>query len=58
MIDASWIIEDRATGKPVLETWNFELVQFVNLKRYRVWTALAWLVELNRRIKNEASRTA
>jgi hypothetical protein len=50
MIDASWIIEDRATGKPVLETFNFELVQFVNLGRYRVWTALHWLQEVNRRI--------
>lgn len=49
MIDSSWIIEDRTTGKPVLETWNFELVQFVNLKRYRVWTALHWLRDLNRR---------
>lgn len=50
MIDASWIIEDRTTGKPVLETFNFELVQFINLERYRVWTALGWLVELNKRI--------
>lgn len=51
MLDASWIIEDRATGKTVLETYNFEAVQFINIKRYRVWTALAWLVEVNRRIK-------
>jgi hypothetical protein len=50
MIDASWIIEERATGKPVLETFNFEAVQFVNLARYRVWPALAWLQEINRRI--------
>lgn len=48
MIDASWIIVDRATGKPVLETWNFDLVQFVNLQRYRVYTAHAWLAGLNR----------
>lgn len=50
MIDASWIIEDRTTGLPVMETYNFELVQFINIKRYRVWTALHWLHELNRRI--------
>lgn len=48
MIDASWIIVDRATHKPVLETYNFELVQFINLNRYRVYTALAWLQALNR----------
>lgn len=51
LIDASWIIEDRGTGKPVLETYDFEAVQFVNLKRYRVWTSLYWLYEVNRRIK-------
>ena len=49
MIDASWVIEDTTTGKPVLETFNFELVQLVNLQRYRVWTTHAWLVEVNRR---------
>lgn len=38
MIDSSWVIEDR-------ETCNPEMVQFVNLTRYRVWTIL----EVNRR---------
>lgn len=47
MIDASWIIQDRTTGKAVMETYNFELVQFVRLDRYKVWTARAWLEGLN-----------
>lgn len=51
MIDASWIVADRNTGKPVLDTYNFELVQFINLQRYKVYTAHAWLVHLNREIQ-------
>jgi hypothetical protein len=47
MIDASWVIIERATGKVVMETFNFELVQFVNLTRYEVKTAREWLVSLN-----------
>jgi hypothetical protein len=52
MIDASWVIEERATGKPVLETFDFEMVQFVNLDKYRVWPILYWPYEVNRRVKN------
>jgi hypothetical protein len=52
MIDASWVIEERATGKPVLETYDFEMIQFVNLDKYRVWPILYWLYEVNRRVKN------
>ena len=48
MIDASWVIIDRATGKAVMETFNFELCQFVNLKRYRVTPILQYLQSLNR----------
>lgn len=51
MIDSSWVIEDTQTGKPVLETYNFELCQFINIKRYRVWPILHWLHEVNRRIR-------
>ena len=43
MIDGSWVVSDRETGKSVLETFDFETLQFINLKRYRVWTILAWL---------------
>lgn len=48
MIDSSWIIVSRDTGKAVLETYNFEMVQFVNLDRYRVMTVLHWLQSLNK----------
>lgn len=51
MIDASWILENKSTGIPVLETWNFELVQFANIEKYRVWTTLSWLQEISRRDK-------
>ena len=51
MIDASWIIVERATARPVLETFNFELVHFVNLERYQVFTAHAWLVLFNAWVK-------
>lgn len=47
MIDASWVIVCKATGKAVMETWNFELCQFVNIKRYRVVPIRAWLEGLN-----------
>lgn len=54
MIDTSWIIENKQTGKPVLETYDFEMVQFVNLDKYRVWPVLYWLYEVNRRVKSES----
>lgn len=47
MIDSSWVIVDNATGKAVLETYNFEFCQFINLQRYRVVPILAWLQSLN-----------
>lgn len=49
MLCNSWIIVDRQTGKPVLETWSEAVVRAVNLDRYEVWTAHAWLVSLNRK---------
>lgn len=51
MIDASWIVVRRADFKPVLETFDFELIQFVNLNRYMVFTSLAWLTMLNSLIR-------
>jgi hypothetical protein len=49
VIDASWIIVRRDTGEAVLETYDFEAVQFVNLSEYRVQTALGYLQEFNAR---------
>jgi hypothetical protein len=51
MIDASWVIVSKETGKPVLETYDFELCQFVNIKKYRVVPILYWLQEFNRNVK-------
>lgn len=50
MLCNSWIIEHIESGQAILETWNPKLVAAVNTAKYRVWTAHAWLVELNRRI--------
>ena len=49
IIDASWVIVDRASNKAVLETYNFELIQFVNLERYKVVPILKWLQDLNKK---------
>lgn len=48
IVDASWVIQDRITGKAVFETYNFEAVQFVNASKYRVWPILQWLQHLNK----------
>lgn len=48
MVDASWVIVEKATGKAVLETYNFELCQFVNLEKFKVVPILAWLQSLNK----------
>jgi hypothetical protein len=45
----SWIIIDRTTGKPVLETFERRIAEAINQERYEVLTALQWLVSLNKR---------
>ena len=47
----SWIVVNRETGEAVVEVWNAETVQHVNLKKYFVVTALLWLQSLNFRIE-------
>ena len=47
MIDASWVIVDKETGKAVMETYDFELCQFVNIEKYRVVPILTWLQSLS-----------
>jgi hypothetical protein len=47
MIDASWVIVSKETGKPVFETYDFELCQFINIEKYRVVPILYWLQSLN-----------
>lgn len=51
MLCNSWIIVSKATGKPVLETYSTKVVNAINLEKYEVFTALAWLQNLNRRAK-------
>lgn len=48
MIDSSWVIISKETGKPVLETYDFELLQFVNIEKYEIKTILNYLVSLNK----------
>jgi hypothetical protein len=48
----SWIVVDRATGRPVLETYNRATASAINRKlRYEVLTAYAWLVRFNRSLR-------
>ena len=51
----SWIITDRATGRAVMETFKAATAARVNLDRYRVQEAGAYLAELNARHKAERS---
>ena len=43
----SWIIVDKATGKPVIELYNHANVTRVNTEKYQVYTAHEWLAQLN-----------
>jgi hypothetical protein len=47
----SWVVVSRATGKPVLETFERRTAEAINQSAYEVLTALQWLVRLNRSIK-------
>ena len=43
----SWVIVDRATGKPLVETWDRAKAQAVSQTHYEVLTALQWLQRFN-----------
>lgn len=47
MKDASWVIIENETGKAVMEIFDFELCQFVNLDKYHVVSIFHYLVGLN-----------
>jgi hypothetical protein len=47
----SWVVVSRATGKPVLETFERRTAEAINQSAYEVLTTLQWLVRLNRSIK-------
>lgn len=48
----SWIIVSRATGKPVLETFERSTAEAVNQNAYEVLTAYQWLVRFNAETKS------
>lgn len=48
MIDSSWVIISKETGKAVMETYDFELLQFINIEKYEVKTILDYLFGLNK----------
>lgn len=43
----SWVIVDKATGKPVIELYNARNVARVNTDKYQVYTAEEWLGYFN-----------
>lgn len=47
----SWIIVRRATGEPVLETFERTTAERVNQTAYAVFTAARWLGAMNKAIK-------
>ena len=48
----SWVIVDKATGKPVIELYNARNVARVNTDKYQVYTAEEWLVYFNKLANN------
>lgn len=48
----SWIIVDKATGKPVIELYNARNVSRVNTDKYQVYTAEEWLGYFNTLVNN------
>lgn len=43
----SWVIVDRAGGKPVLETFSKSVASAVNQDKYEVLTAAQWFGRFN-----------
>jgi len=46
----SWVIIDRKTARPVLETFQRSTAEKVNQSRYEVLTTLQWLTRFNRQV--------
>lgn len=47
MYSGSWIVVERTTGIPVLETYNKTIAMAVNQERYEVLTAYQYLTKFN-----------
>lgn len=43
----SWVIVQRSTGRPVLETFKRQTAEAINQDAYEVLTAEQWLVRFN-----------
>lgn len=50
----SWIIVDRTTGKPVMETFYPSIARHINQDKFEVLTAQQWLARFNAQIKDQA----
>ena len=48
----SWVVVDKATGKPVAEIYEQRTVERINTEKYEIWTAYEWLVHYNHSILN------
>lgn len=49
---ASWVIKDKTNGAVLFETFNPQVVERLNTKRYEAVPILQYLQELNREIRN------
>jgi hypothetical protein len=50
---SSWVVVDRETGKPVLETFERKTAERVNQSRYEVLTAQDWLERFNGSLRKD-----
>lgn len=55
---ASWVVVSRATGKPVLETFERRVADAINLEKYEALPIGKWLARLNDQIRHEAAAAA
>ena len=54
----SWIVVSRATGKPVLETYERKTAEAINQTAYEVLTAAQWLGRFNAELKASRDHAA
>lgn len=52
----SWLILDKATGKPIAETFNPKIAGAINTQKYEIKCAYQYLTEFNRKVKSDALR--
>lgn len=51
--ESSWVIVNRQTGEPILETFQKSVADKVNTKKYEVVPILRWLQRVNRKAREE-----